>query len=238
MNFRVIALSNEDQSVGLDMYEWFTGATNEHTMDPTEIEVNDNDKLVIIWAQDNFDKAIELGRKFYQAGVLTLGVFPEYIEEQECFDSQTINDGKSILSIVRAITAPVIYSGPISFDFNDIHTALKDAERFYARFIYGADVDSLISKVEDKFQQIGLSNVESACINLYGELQPDFNSYSIDKIKALLSMMPEESTTLLGVHKLPDSFTGIEDKMEHKMSLGISFILAGEDMRIWNFSYR
>ena len=138
MNFRVIAISNENQSAVLAMYEWFTGVTNEYTMNPAEIDVSDADKLAIIWTQNNFDEAIELGRKFYQAGVLTLGVFPEYIDAQGRFDAQTINDGNSILSIVRALTAPAIYSGPISFDFNDIHTTLKDAERFYARFISGS----------------------------------------------------------------------------------------------------
>ena len=230
MNFRVIAINNEDQSAVLDMYEWFTGVTNEYTMNPAEIEVGDTDQMVIIRAKDNYDKAIELGRKFYQAGVLTLGVFLEYIDEQGCFDAQTIDDGKSILSIVRALTAPVIYSGPISFDFNDIHTALKDAGRFYARFVYGTDVDSLISKTADKFQQMNLSKVESVCINLYGELQSDFKSYGIDKIKILLSMLPEESSLQFGIHKLPDSFTCIPDEMKREISFGISFILAGKEM--------
>lgn len=240
MNLRVISISEEDQSVGLDIYEWFTGVTNEHTLNPAEIEVDDEDEMVIIWAQDNFDKAIELSRKFYQSGVLTLGVFPEYIEERGCFDAQTVNDGKSILSIVRALTAPVIYSGPISFDFNDIHTTLKDAGRFYARFVYGPETDGLISKVADKFQQIDLCKVDSACINLYGELPQDFKVDVLQNIKPLLSMIPEKllsmipekSSLLLGIHELPDSFTCISTEMEREMSLGISFILAGKDMKI------
>lgn len=232
MSFRVIAISNKDQSVGLNMYEWFTGVTNEYTIDPAEIEVDDKDQMVIIGAQDNFDKAIELGRKFYQAGVLTLGVFPEYIEEHGCFDAQTVNDGKSILSIVRALTAPAIYSGPIGFDFNDIHTTLKDAGRFYARFIYGPEVDGLISKVADKFQQINLSKVDSACINLYGELHQDFKTDGLQKMKTLLSMIPEKASLQFGIHKLPDSFTGISTEVEREMSFGMSFILAGKDMKI------
>lgn len=232
MNFRVIAISNEDQSVGLDFYEWFTGVTNEYTMDPAEIDVDDKDQMVIIWAQDNFDKAIELSRKFYQSGVLTLGVFPKYIEAQGSFDAQSINDGKSILSIVRALTAPVIYSGPISFDFNDIHTILKDSGRFYARFVYGPDLDSLISKAADKFRQIDLRKVQSACVNLYGELHPDFKNYCLDKVKTLLCMVHEGSSAILGIHKLPDSFTCIPDEMKREMEFGISFILAGEGMKI------
>lgn len=232
MNFRVIAISNENQSSVLSIYEWFTGVTNEYTTDAAEIDVSDADKLAIIWTQNNFDEAIELGRKFYQAGVLTLGVFPEYIDAQGCFDAQTINDGKSILSIVRALTAPAIYSGPIGFDFNDIHTTLKDAERFYARFVYGSYVDGLISKVADKFQQIDLSKIDSACLNLYGELHQDFKDNSLQKIKPLLSMIPEKSSLQLGIHNLPDSFTCVPDEMKREMSFGISFILAGKDMKI------
>ena len=230
MNFRVIAISNEDQSAVLDMYEWFTGVTNEYTMDPAEIEVGDQDHMVIIWGQDNLDKAIELGRKFYQAGVLTLGVFPEYIEECGCFDAQAIDEGKHILSIVRALTAPAIYSGPICFDFNDIHSALKDAGRFYARFDHGPDVDVLISKVTDKFQQIVLSKVDSACINLYGEFHQDLKAGALLKIKPLLSMIPEKSSLQLGIHEFPDSFTDIANDKVPEMSFGISFILSGKTL--------
>lgn len=126
MRFRVISISDRGEST-LDAYEWFTGVTNENTLNPAEIKVGETDRMVVICAQNHLDKASEVGRKFYQAGVLTLGVFPEYIDGHGCFDAQTINDGKSILAIVRALTAPTIYSGPISFDLNDIHAAPKDA---------------------------------------------------------------------------------------------------------------
>lgn len=230
--FRVISISKESDSLGLDAYEWLTGVTNESTLDLTEIKVENTDLMVIIRARDNFDKAAELGYKFYQAGVLTLGVFPEYIEERGCFDAQTINDGKHLLSIIRALTAPAIYSGPISFDFNDIHTTLKDAGKFYARFIYGPDVESLILKVTDKFKQMDLSKVESACINLYGELHPNFNDSCIAKIKTMLSMVPNESSKLFGSHELPDTFPCISDEIKQEISFGISFILAGKDIEI------
>lgn len=232
MNFRVISISKDDQASVLDIYEWFTGVTNEHTLTPAEIEVGEDDKLVIIWAQDNFHKAIELGRKFYQTGVLTLGVFPEHIEERGCFDAQTVNDGNAILSIVRALTCPSIYSGPLSFDFNDINTTLKDAGRFYARFIYGADVDSLIFKVTDKFKQIDFTKVESVCINLYGELPSDFKSWGIDKINNLFDIIPKTSSALFGIHQLPDTLTCIPDDMKREESFGISFVLAGKEIEI------
>ena len=230
MEFRVISISKDSQASVLDIYEWFTGVTNEYTLNPAEIEVGEEDRMVIIWAQDNFYKAIELGRKFYQAGVLTLGVFPEHIEEQGCFGAQSLTDGKAILSIVRALTCPSIYAGPLSFDFNDIHTTLKDAGRFYARFIYGEDVDSLILKVTDKFKQIDFTKVESACINLYGELSSDFKSWGIDKINNLLDIIPKSSSALFGIHQLPDTLTCIPDDMKREESYGISFVLAGKDM--------
>ena len=232
MNFRVISISKDDQASVLDIYEWFTGVTNEHTLTPAEIEVGEDDKLVIIWAQDNFHKAIELGRKFYQTGVLTLGVFPEHIEERGCFDAQTVNDGNAILSIVRALTCPSIYSGPLSFDFNDINTTLKDAGRFYARFVYGGDVDSLILKVTDKFKQIDFTKVESVCINLYGELPSDFKSWGIDKINNLFDIIPKTSSALFGIHQLPDTLTCIPDDMKREESFGISFVLAGKEIEI------
>lgn len=232
MNFRVISISKDDQASELDIYEWFTGVTNEHTLVPAEIEVGEDDRMVIIWAQDNFDKAVELGRKFYQTGVLTLGVFPEHIEERGCFDAQTVNDGNAILSIVRALTCPSIYSGPLSFDFNDINTTLKDAGRFYARFIYGADVDSLILKVTDKFKQIDFTKVESGCINLYGELPSDFKSWGLDKINNLFNIIPKTSSALFGIHQLPDTLTCIPDDMKREESFGISFVLAGKEIEI------
>lgn len=232
MEFRVISVSKDDGASVLDIYEWFTGVTNEYALNPDGIEVGDEDRMVIIRAQDNFSKAIELGHKFYQAGVLTLGVFPEYIEERGCFDAQTVNDGKAILSIVRALTCPPIYPGPVSFDINDIHATLKDAGRFYARFVYGADVDSLVLKVTDKFRQIDFTKVESVCINLYGESPSDFKSRDIDKINNLLNITSKTSSALFGIHRLPDTFTCIPDEMKREMSFGISFILAGKDIEI------
>lgn len=232
MKYRVISVSAEPKSTGLDLYEWFSGVTDEATLDPAEIKVDETDLMAVVLAQDNYDKAIELGHKLCHAGVLTLGVFPEYIETHGCFDAQAINDGKSTLGIVRALTAPAIYSGPINFDFNDINETLKKSGRFHARFVYGSDVDSLIAIVADKFNQIDLSKVESVCINLYGELQSEFKNDATDKIKALISMMPGESSVHFGVHPLPDSFTYIPDEMKHEMSFGISFILAGKNMKI------
>jgi len=159
-------------------------------------------------------------------------VFPEHIEERGCFDAQTVNDGKSILSIVRALTCPPIYQGPVSFDINDIHATLKDAGRFYARFVYGADVDSLVLKVTDKFRQIDFTKVESVCINLYGESPSDFKSRGIEKINNLLNIIPKTSSALFGIHRLPDTFTCIPDEMKREISFGISFILAGKDIEI------
>ncbi|MCM1505244.1 MAG: hypothetical protein NC127_08615 [Muribaculum sp.] len=197
-----------------------------------EIKVEESNQMVVICAQDHFDKAIEVGRKFYQAGVLTLGVLPEYIDVQGCFDAQSLNDGKAILSIVRALTAPAIYSGPSSFDFNDIHTALKDAGKFYARFIYGADIDALISKVADKFKRIDMGKVESVCINLYGELQSDSKACDgIHKVKSISEMMPEGASVLFGIHQLPHSFSDFRGEMPQEMSMGMSFILAGEGVK-------
>lgn len=232
MEFRVISVSKDNGASVLDIYEWFTGVTNEYTLNPDGIDVGDEDRMVIIRAQDNFSKAIALGRKFYQAGVLTLGVFPEHIEERGCFDAQTVNDGKSILSIVRALTCPPIYQGPVSFDINDIHATLKDAGRFYARFVYGADVDSLVLKVTDKFRQIDFTKVESVCINMYGESPSDFKSRGIEKINNLLNIIPKTSSALFGIHLLPDTFTCIPDEMKREISFGISFILAGKDIEI------
>ena len=58
MRFRVISVSGESKSIGLDMYEWFTGVSNENTLNPEEIKVEDTNQMVIIRAHDNFDKAI------------------------------------------------------------------------------------------------------------------------------------------------------------------------------------
>lgn len=231
MRFRVISISNQAEPT-LDLYEWFTGVTNEYTLNPAEIKVGESNQMVMICAQDHFDKAIEVSRKFYQAGVLTLGVFPKYIDVQGCFDAQSFNDGKDILSIVRALTSPVMYSGLISFDFTDVHTALKDAGRFYAKFAYGADIDVLISKVADKFKRIDMGKVESVCINLYGELQSDFKGCGIRKVKSISAMMPEGTSILFGIHQLPDSISDIRGERPQEMSFGISFIIAGNDLKI------
>ena len=76
------------------------------------------------------------------------------------------------------------------------------------------------------------TKVESVCINLYGESPTDFQSSGIDKINNLLNIIPKTSTTLFGIHPLPDTFTCIPDEMKREISFGISFILAGKDIEI------
>lgn len=50
MKFSVISISKDSQASVLDIldiYEWFTGVTNEYTLNPAEIEVGEEDKMVI-----------------------------------------------------------------------------------------------------------------------------------------------------------------------------------------------
>ncbi len=47
MEFRVISISKDSQASVLDIYEWFTGVTNEYTLNPAEIEVGGEDRMVI-----------------------------------------------------------------------------------------------------------------------------------------------------------------------------------------------
>lgn len=47
MEFRVISISKDSQASVLEIYEWFTGVTNEYTLNPAEIEVGEEAKMVI-----------------------------------------------------------------------------------------------------------------------------------------------------------------------------------------------
>ena len=186
-----------------------------------EIAVNDTDKMALIFAYDNFGEAENIAGKFRQAGVLTLGDFPEYLDQSVSFDAQTRHDGAGIRSMIEALVFPVLYPGPISFDFNDIHTTLSQAHRFTAWSIFADDMDSLLSNAKDYLGNLDLNNVERACINLYPSPLMELTTSEILQMKTLTQLLPTDCQTRWGMHHLPDPAAS-----------GLSIILTGREIGV------
>lgn len=93
----------------------------------------EEDKMVILLNPSN-KEIYSLSRSFYQAGVLIIIISTDNIENRRyCFDSYALIGEDQILSTIKSIFDPIFHNGPISFDFNDISSTLKDSGKFTIR---------------------------------------------------------------------------------------------------------
>lgn len=99
---------------------------------PIECVPTDEDKMVIIVARDNEYKANRVAKIFHDAGILTLGLLHD--AESDCYDS-VVYDAvyTDFADIIKTILHPLISSGFICYDFNDLRTTLDDTKHLLAK---------------------------------------------------------------------------------------------------------
>lgn len=222
MNFRIIGIGQQTgRDLDLVSKRNYIDISCEHTESAAEIEVSDSDTMAIILAYDHFDLAATVARKFYQAGVLTLGATSEYIDKPGCFASQTFcNDGARLCTIIEALTYPMVNAGHINLDFNDINNNLKDTGKFTTRFEQAESMDSLMSKLADTLSHLDLSKIETMTLDIYA-LPSDMKISEAQQITELIETVPSECSIIWGLSQLPGMAPG---------QRAMSMILAGKEL--------
>lgn len=221
MNIRVIGVGEYVYSdlQGLRSNLLYGGVTyEEYIASASDIEVNDSDNMAIIIALDNYDVAVEIARCFYQRDVLTIGLSDKKFEENGCFDAQHLYRSYNICGIVDSLIRPIVTPSIISFDFNDVHAAMKDAGNYVTLSAYDKNIDSLINKIKSQKSHLCMDHFKSACISLYFNPASTIAKNEIAKIKGFLDIMPIECYTVFGVHS---------DYTLEPNSFELSMILAG-----------
>lgn len=192
-----------------------------HIASVSEIEVHESDMVAIIIALDNYDVAVEIARRFYQRGVLTVILSDKKFEEKGCFDAQHVYRSYNVVTIVETLIRPMATQCLNSFGFNDIRIALKNAGNYTTLFAHDENIDNLINKIKFQKSYLCLEHFKSVCINLYFNPASTIAKDEIAKVKGLLDIMPVECNTVVGFH---------HDSTLEPDSVEISVIMAGIPM--------
>ena len=100
--------------------------------DAVDCVPTDRDKMAIIVAKGNEAQANSIAKTFHDAGVLPLGLVDN--ADSDCYDSVVSESSYAeYTDLIKAILQPVAPPGMITYDFNDLKTALTDSKHFFIK---------------------------------------------------------------------------------------------------------
>lgn len=168
---------------------------------PTE-----EDRMVIIFADEGNDSVIDAAKSYYQAGVLTLIVSHRQFESQSKFcDTQLVADTKAMYEPVKAILDMIFNNGLIALDFNDIRSSLRDSG--FLKVVEsigkgeGERVADAISKIENIISHKDKNTIENFIISISfnHDIQPPVSMSEMKTLSDFISSLPEEVNAILGM---------------------------------------
>ena len=227
VSFRVIGIGEETNDIINQVNSLGYPGVKAIQYTNQEVIPEEEDKMVILLNPSN-KEIHSLSKSFYQAGVLTLIISTKNIDNQRgCYDSYTlIGEDKSVATI-KSIFDPIFHNGPISFDFNDIFSTLKDSDKFIIK-TYQCNTlkyrtDGIIKKL--KKDLVNLNEIE----NLTFIISYNPSSYlplTVDELNPLqtfFTSLPENINIIWGVQ--------FDDSLDSK-ELKLSVIASGKDLKI------
>lgn len=166
----------------------------------------EEDRMVIILADEGNDSVIDASKSFYQAGVLTLIVSSRQIESQSQFcDAQLVSDTESQYQSVKAILDMIFNNGLIALDFNDIRSCLHDSGFFKVVETPGKGgeqrVADAISKIENMVSPKEMNAIENFIISISfnRDIQPQVKMCEMKILSVFISNLPVEVNAIWGV---------------------------------------
>lgn len=190
----------------------------------------DEDRMVIILADEFKDEAKDIAKSFYQAGVLTFIIATVPIIDATLFcDSQSISEIESMDRDVKAILDIIAKPGYICLDFNDISNILRNFGYFRVIETVGKEnglrVSDALSKIDEKLsrQEMALTEKIIMAIFFNRDMQPALTVGEIEPLSDYLSNYPEETTTIWGIFH-DDEMTTDEVRL--------SSIISGKELKI------
>ena len=187
----------------------------------------DQDKMVIIVAKDNEDKANSIAKTFHDAGVLTLGLVDK--ADSNCYDSvMSATSHADYPDLIKAILQPVATQGMITYDFNDLKTTLADSEHFFIKSVTRCGnerVAEAIRHIQRELTASMLNNIELISIFLYfhREGPQPLAMKELTALTGFVSQLPERVYVTQALY--PD-----EDIKDH--AIKITILAAGKELKI------
>lgn len=226
-SFRIIGVGtgieeviNKVKTQGLD------GVSTEIAEPPYECIPNDEDKLAIIIFTDLDDTANRIANSFHDAGVLTIGFSED--ANPSCYDSIMLYELRNEYpEIIKDLLQPIVTSGMINYDFNDLSTTLRDSEYFIVKSVSGNGFKEAAEKLKGIFYEFDLNCVDYLSIHLYFNPNRSTPMAMNDtaSLAELMSALPETVSAIWSVNN---------DEMLNGDQVRLSAILAGKE--VWRCS--
>lgn len=222
-SFRVIGVGHGIENVINEINSFgFDGVSAEVVKYPFDCTPQDEDKLAIICFADCNDNANRISKTFHDAGVLTIGLGNDTVPSY--YDSIMEHVPSSDYPIIiKTLLQPIVTSGMISYDFNDLSTTLRDSEYFTVKSTSGNSVKEVTEKLQVVFNEIDLDCVEYLSIHLY--FNPDRSiplaMNDMASLSELMSALPETVSVIWSVNK---------DEKLNGDEIRLSVILAGKEV--------
>lgn len=183
----------------------------------------DEDRMVIIVARDNEDVANAIANTFHDAGVLTIGLL--YDADHSCYDSVNIDAHfNDFPDIIMTLLQPIVTSGILNFDFNDLRTELRDSRFFKTLTAEAENVENAVVQIQKYLTGNDVKNVEYLSAHIY------FNRAKKSEIKMddmahlsnMLSNLPESVNAVWSVN--------YDDDMPADI-IRLSIIISGKELQ-------
>lgn len=166
----------------------------------------DEDRMVIILADECGETAKDIAKGFYQAGVLTLIITTAPIIDATSFcDSQSISEVESMYNDVKAILDILTRHGYICLDFSDISEILRNSGYFRVIETVGKEdgsrVADALSKIDKKLsgQEMALTEKIIIAIFFNRDIRPAVTVNEVKQLSDYVTGLPEKITTIWAI---------------------------------------
>ena len=160
--------------------------------------------MAVVVATDNENIANEIAKKYHDAGVLTLGFLLN--PDADCYDSVLVNKKVALpdfVSIIKSIIQPIISTGYICYDFNDLDTALRDSGSFAVEAVEAESIESAVAKTQSILtDDISSDKVENIVVHIFlnRQRQASLKMGDMSHLSVMMSQLPDTISVIWSLH--------------------------------------
>ena len=168
---------------------------------PSDCIPMDDDKMVIIVAQDNEEIANTIAKTYHDAGVLTIGLV--HNPDVSCYDNiATDTSVEDFPDVIKRLLQPIATPGLICYDFNDLYSTLRNFHFFKTLVTEGGSVEEAVNNMKKKLENISLQHIVTLSAHLFFNRgrQPALTMDDMHPLSNMISEFPESIDVIWSVN--------------------------------------
>lgn len=161
----------------------------------------DDDKMVIIVAQDNVKVANAMAKTYHDAGVLTIGLV--HNPEVSCYNNIAADTCvENSPDIIKHLLQPIVSHGYICYDFNDLCATLRNSILFKTFVDEGENVEETVNDMKKELAKVPAQHIEALSAHLFfnRDRQPALTMDDMHTLSNLISTFPESIDVIWSVN--------------------------------------